>query len=504
MIEDTTEVSFSAYTNIHGKVDIEATRLTLKGAAYFYLAADPSNVVSVTTLSVSESSELNITAPRRLATNFAMTLGATDVVVDASSKFWIDEDVTLTFQTESMSIDGEMGNGTVDFTNVNSLQTFETGASSIVNINPARTDLIVDVATLDFQGEVTFQSGIDISGCNLFRINNAGTMTITANITETPTMKLSCATVTINGTFMPSASVVASDINNFLVGTSGFFYFVPGSDFLADNIDIEGYFHSNTSLNFGGINRDTLHDFEIHDNATFILDGDASFPFTDTSSIGTVAAKINGVVNFGKLKASYGSTTGWESLIIGSYGDVTFEPEDGNLYVDNLQVSGRMKSMLPLLIQDKASGRDLDFTINDGGEVYLDYNATHPCGDPDPFAGHSQIYMDSLTMNEGSTFYGGSLLWEADTATINGNFYYEAYNESTKVNNMQVGGILESCNPVTFTGVTLPKVNSITISGNLKLDSVANHQVGGLDNSSVTVLNVIALELAGSGRYKSI
>lgn len=447
-------------------------------------------------------------APIYTANDTSIT--ANSLVVQEKAGLQLFQDGKLTLNSTTVKIAGNLtNNGRLDV-NTSSVTTFETEATSLVEFIPARSDILENVTTIRFGGKVTLNGAIDISGCHTFNIGNGGTFEINVeDITLTPSFKLYCHTISIGGEFHPEQQVnfdVGSTV--FEVTSQGNFVFNPASDFKADTVYINGKFQSNDTLNMAGKSISGMRDLEMNSTGIFILDANnqESLQFTNISYISVHNARLDGKVSLGKInsdiKAATGSNgEGWDILQVNADGTVGFE-SSGTFEVDDIIVSGNLTVYNPIAIESHTAGRNLDVLLKGTGYMRLDSLATHPCGTINNFTGQSVIKYKSFKTESGSKFYGGQLYFEGQNFNNSGEFYFEAVNDTLKVDVVEIGGKLEACRPIEWTGLTSSQISQLAISGTVKLDSTGDHTLTkcSWSESGHTVFNLVQLTLSNNGK----
>lgn len=239
-------------------------------------------------------------------------------------------------------------------------------------------------------------------------------------VTSVTSSTIKARYITVNGILDAKYLDVLPGFDVVSVGHSGSFTINPDSDFIADEIYIDGTMISLSPITMTGKTRVNVDNLNIGIAGELHLDSlvQHNKSWTGTSALGIHRVTTSGLFKGGRLRIRVQDTNGWDHLMVENSGVFEFEPED-EFRCNYLEIFGTFESYLPITVRSLPSASRATIFVGTGGSVIFDSLATHPLG---PWTNSSHIDAQMLKMETLSEFSCGDTELFIEQADINGTF----------------------------------------------------------------------------------
>ena len=169
---------------------------------------------------------------------------------------------TLGLECDDVLINGVLTAGALD--SYAQYDSFETGDASQVTFTPATQNVLAG-QTFRLGGQLTLNALMDFDNMVYLEVKAGAVVTMTEEASSSGSIVMQVSnTANIDGTFVAPVPVdFTSGTPDFLVGSTGTFEFVAATDFVVDNLQVDGNMTSLSSLRFAGRGSTKVENIEI-------------------------------------------------------------------------------------------------------------------------------------------------------------------------------------------------------------------------------------------------
>ena len=269
-------------------------------------------------------------------------------------------------------------------------------------------------------------------------------------------------------------------------------HLLPDGILKSDQVQIDGILEFQTPLNITGQIRDNIERFAVGGRLVLDAPSHSNNSWRGVSNVGIHSLVISGTILAGHLSITdIGHEGGMDNLEVQAGGVFKFQPASDFL-CDNIDISGHMESFLPLVIDaHKREQHDTYLKVGESGRFVLDSLGQHITG---PWSGNSSIKGGTFISEADSTIQLGQVLLHILYIEWGGTVHADPVT-SIRVNYFLVtsSGHVEMVPATQWKGHSVTRVETFTVDGYLKHDTMANHNTRDWTGTSVLEARYVSI-----------